>query len=137
LSSLDPRLEVPGSYYATGRQLPHRPLRTAGLTIDGVMPKSQLEWLANAQFTSINNGHDLPAFTTYNAGLVFHTSSGTLTLLESNIFGTHAGLFSTYLGVNPMTLVGGGTFAFASDPLAPRQWQLTWDIPWHQRTPRK
>lgn len=135
LSSLDPRIELPGSYYGIGYQLPHRPLRTAGLTIDGVMPKSKLEWLVNTQFTSINNRFDLPAYTTYSAGLVFQANIGTLTLLESNIFGTRSGLFSTYQGVNPMPVIGGGTFAFASDPLPPRQWLLTWNIPWHQRAP--
>ncbi|MGZ3527410.1 MAG: carboxypeptidase regulatory-like domain-containing protein [Vulcanimicrobiaceae bacterium] len=134
LSSLDPRVELPGAYYGVGNQLPHRPLRTAGLTIDGVMPKSKLEWLANAEFTGINNGHDLPAYTTFSAGLVFQTNIGSLTLLESNVFGTRSGLFSTYQGVNPIPVIGGGTFAFASDPLPPRQWLLTWDIPWHQRT---
>lgn len=132
LTSLDPRMETNGSYYAVGRQLPHRPLRTAGLTLDGALPKSHLEWLANAQFTAINNGHDLPAYTTYSAGLVFDTHHGTLTLIEANVFGTRAGLFSTYQGVNPYPLVGGGTLAFASDPLPPRQWLLTWEIPWHQ-----
>jgi hypothetical protein len=132
LTSLDPRMETTGSYYAVGRQLPHRPLRTAGLTLDGALPKSHLEWLANAQFTAINNGHDLPAYTMYSAGLVFDTHHGTLTLIEANVFGTRTGLFSTYQGVNPYPVVGGGTFAFASDPLPPRQWLLTWDIPWHQ-----
>lgn len=132
LSSLDPRLEAAGSYYAIGRQLPHRPLRTAGLTVDGVLPRSHMEWLANAQFTSINNQYDLPAYTMYSAGLVFDTHYGSLTLIEANVFGTRAGLFSTYQGVNPVPLAGGGTFAFASDPLPPRQWLLTWDIPWHE-----
>lgn len=132
LTTLDPRMEVSGSYYAVGRQLPHRPLHTAGVTFDGVLPKSHLEWLANVQFTSVNNQHDLPAFTVYNAGLVFHTNYGSLTLLDANVFGTRSGLFSTYQGVNPVPVVGGGTFAFASEPLAPRQWQLTWELPWHQ-----
>jgi hypothetical protein len=135
LDTLDPRLTAAGSYYGVGFQLPHRPLRTAGLTIDGALPKAALELLANAQFTSINNAHDLPAYTTFSAGVVFQTRAGSLTLLESNIFGNRVGLFSTYQGVNPMPVVGGGTFAFASTPLPPRQWQVLWDIPWAQHTP--
>ncbi|HEY9181500.1 MAG TPA: TonB-dependent receptor, partial [Candidatus Baltobacteraceae bacterium] len=39
LASLDPRLQFPGSYFTLGRQLPHHPLRTAGLTVDGVFPR--------------------------------------------------------------------------------------------------
>lgn len=136
LSSLDPRLQVPGSYYGVGWQLPHRPLRTAGLTFDGLLTHGKIEWLANAQFTAINNAQDLPAYTTYNAGLVLQADIGTLTLMESNIFGTHSGLFTTYQGIYPMPVVGGGTFAFATTPLPPRQWQFTWDIPWHQRVPK-
>lgn len=137
LTALDPRMEVNGSYYAAGRQLPHRPLQTAGITFDGVLPKSHLEWLANAQFTSVNNRYDLPAFTVYSAGLVFHTNYGSLTLLDANVFGTRPGLFSTYQDVSPVPTVGGGSFAFASEPLPPREWQVTWDIPWRQHTTRK
>jgi len=132
LTSMDPRLDATGSYYAVGRQLPHRPLQTAGLTLDGILPKGHLEWLANAQYTSVNNNYYLPAYTMYSAGLVLDTHYGSLALIEANVFGTHAGLFSTYQNVNPMPVVGGGTFAFASDPLPPRQWLLTWNIPWRQ-----
>jgi hypothetical protein len=134
LTTIDPRLEFPGSYYATGIQLPHKPLRTAGLTIDGILPKARLELLGNAQFTSINNPGNLPAFTTYNAGVVFLSDTGTITLTESNIFGTRTGLFTRYQGVDPMPVVGGGTFSFATTPLPPRQWTITWNIPWHQQS---
>jgi hypothetical protein len=135
LSSLNSQLQYPGSYYGVGLQLPHRPLRTAGVTVDGTVPKSSFEWLLNAQFTSINNTQNLPPYTLYNAGIVLQTQRGSITLLESNIFGTRTGLFSTYQGINPMPVIGGGTFAFATQPLPPRQWQITWDIPWHQKLP--
>ncbi|MEO6913240.1 MAG: hypothetical protein ABI182_04395, partial [Candidatus Baltobacteraceae bacterium] len=132
LSSLDPRLLFAGSYYGLGLQLPHKPLRRAGLTIDAIQPKSRVELLLNAQFTGLNNAGNLPAFTVYNAGLVFFPNVGTITLTESNLFGTHTGLFTQYAGVYPMPVVGGGTFSFATTPLPPRQWALTWRIPWSQ-----
>lgn len=40
LSNVDPRLAFPGSYYAAGSQLPHRPLRTANLIVDGVLARA-------------------------------------------------------------------------------------------------
>ncbi len=132
LGSLDPRLLFPGSYYGLGLQLPHKPLRRAGLLIDAIKPRSRLEFAFDAQFTGLNNAGNLPAFTVYSAGLVFFPSVGTITLTESNIFGTHTGLFTQYAGVYPMPVVGGGTFSFASTPLPPRQWTITWRIPWSQ-----
>lgn len=132
LASLDARLAAPGSFYAVGMQLPNRPLRTAGLTFSGILTHAHLEWFANGLFTGANNGANLPAFTDYSAGLVFQSRYGTMTLVESNVFDTYGGLFTTYRGVNPMPVVGGGTFAFSTFPAQPRQWTFTWDIPWSQ-----
>jgi hypothetical protein len=125
-------LEAPNSYYAVGTQLPHTPLVQAGATLEGFFARDTDEWVLNAQYLSANNGNNLPAYTTFNAGLVTHVRFGTLTLVATNLFGTHTGLFTYYQGVNPMPLAGGGTFAYATTPLPPRQWQLTWRIPWHQ-----
>jgi hypothetical protein len=135
LTALDPRLAAPDSFYSVGTQLPHRPLRTASLTFSGILTHAHLEWFANGLFTDANNGANLPAFTNYSAGLVFQSKHGAMTLVESNVFGTYAGLFSTYRGVYPMPVVGGGTFAFATTPAQPRQWTFTWDVPWTQRIP--
>lgn len=132
LSTLDPRLSGPGSYYAPGAQLPHRPLHTAGLIYDRVVPRAHVEWLLNAQFTSANNSNNLPAYTVFNGGIVFQGSPGTLTLTVSNIFGTHTGLFTTYQAINPMPLQGGGSFAYATTPLPPRAISLTYRVHWHQ-----
>lgn len=134
LTSIDPRLTFPGSYYGIGLQLPHKPLRRAGLTIDAIKPRSHIEALLNAEFTDINNAGNLPAFTTFNAGLVFFPNVGTITLTESNIFGTHSGLFTQYQGIDPMSLVGGGSFAFSTTPVPPREWLITYRIPWRQHT---
>ena len=69
-SSLDPRLLAPGSYYSVGLQIPHVPLHKAGVIIDGAVPHSRLEWLADIEFTSANNPQNLPAYTIYNAGAI-------------------------------------------------------------------
>lgn len=131
-SVLDPRLLAPGSYYSIGAQIPRVPLHKAGLIIDGAVPRANLEWLFDTEFTSANNPQNLPAYTIYNAGLVFKLPRGSLTLFGANLFGTHTGLFSTYQGVNPMPLQGGGNFAFSTTPLAPRTFTLQYQIRWQQ-----
>ena len=131
-SSLDPRLLAPGSYYSVGLQIPHVPLHKAGLLVDGVVPHTPLEWLADVEFTSANNPQNLPAYTVYNGGLVLKLPRGSLSLLAANIFGTQSALFTTYQGVNPMPLQGGGTFAFATTPLPPRSITLQYQIRWRQ-----
>jgi hypothetical protein len=132
LPELDPRLLGPGSYYAPGAQLPHRPLHTAGLILDHVVPKARLEWLLNAAYTSANNNYNLPPYMVINGGIVLQGSPGALTLTVSNIFGTHTGLFTTYEGVAPMPLQGGGSFAFATTPLPPRGIMLQYQVKWRQ-----
>jgi hypothetical protein len=132
ISSLDPRLVAPGSYYAVGAQLPHVPLHTANIIFDGHLTHSGLEWLLDAQYTSANNGNNLPAHTIYNAGILWNTPHGTIRLLEANIFGTGTGLFTTYEGVNPMPLQGGGSFAYATTPLQPRSFTVQYQVRWHQ-----
>jgi hypothetical protein len=132
ISSADPRLVAPGSYYAVGAQLPHVPLHTAGLIFDGHLRHSAMEWLIDADYTSVNNGNNLPAHTIFNAGLLWNTPHGTIRLLEANIFGTGTGLFTTYEGINPMPLQGGGSFAYATTPLPPRSFTVQYQVRWHQ-----
>lgn len=131
-SALDPRLLGPNSYYGIGLQVPRVPLHKAGLIIDGVVPHTPFEWLADAEFTSANNQQNLPAYTVYNAGVVVKLPRGSLSFLAANIFGTHTALFSTYEAINPMPLQGGGTFAFSTTPLPPRSITLQYQIRWRQ-----
>ena len=131
-SELDPRLIGPNSYYLAGYQVPRIPLHKAGLIIDGVIPRTPFEWLADAEFTSANNQQNLPAYTIYNAGVVMKLPRGSLSFLAANIFGTYSTLFTTYQGINPMPLQGGGTFAFSTIPLPPRSFTLQYQIRWHQ-----
>lgn len=137
LSSIDPRLLYPGSYVQAGAQLPHRPLRTAGLTLIGGVGHANVQWAFNAQFTGANNPQNLPAYTVYNAGLTMNLQHGSLRVFESNLFGTHTGLFTTYQGVNPFPVQGGGTFAQSTTPLPPRSFSVLYDIRWQQPAPPK
>ncbi|HET7813944.1 MAG TPA: TonB-dependent receptor [Candidatus Baltobacteraceae bacterium] len=134
ISNADPRLTMPGGIFLPYAQLPHHPLHTAGLILDGILARRSIEWIADAQFTSADNPQNLPAYTVYNGGLVFHGQYGSLQLLVSNVFGTHTGLFSTYQGVNPTPVAGGGTFAYATTPLPPRGITVQYDVRWKQHT---
>jgi hypothetical protein len=131
-SALDPRLMSPSSFYGIGLQVPRTPLHKAGLIVDGVIPHTPLEWLADAEFTSANNAGNLPAYTLFNAGLVMKMQRGSLSLLVANIFGTQTALFSSYQGINPLPLQGGGTFAFSTFPLPPRSITFQYQVRWRQ-----
>ncbi|MDQ2865836.1 MAG: TonB-dependent receptor, partial [Candidatus Eremiobacteraeota bacterium] len=77
--SNDPRIVNPYSITISGQQLPNVPLQKAGLVLDYKPPRSSLEWLADAQYTGKNNPNNLPAFTTFDAGVSANLISGTLT----------------------------------------------------------
>ncbi len=61
------------------------PLQKAGIVFDYKAPRSILEWLADAQHVGSNNPNNLPAYTTYDAGVTAQLTRGTLTLAASNI----------------------------------------------------
>jgi hypothetical protein len=137
LSSLDPRLLTAGSYFTSGTQIAHQPVHTAGLSLVGALPSEHLEWIINAQYTDANNWQNLPGYTLYNGALILNLQRGQLRFTEGNIFGTHTGLFTTYQGVNPLPVQGGGSFAFATTPLPPRTFTVQYDVRWQQRAPKK
>jgi len=137
LTGLTALLDAPGSFYQQDAQLPRRPLHSANLILDFAMPHAPLQWLFNAHFTSLNNQSNLPAYTTYSAGLMFTGERGALTFTESNIFGSRTGLFTTYQDINAMPLVGGGSFAYSTTPLPPRQWTFTYRISLPQKPKAK
>ena len=45
------------------------PLQKAGVVFDYKAPRSILEYLADAQYTAGNNPNNLPAYTTFDAGV--------------------------------------------------------------------
>jgi hypothetical protein len=124
LDSLDSRFLVPGSFYRDGAQIPGVPKYTAGLTVDGTQSR-WFEWLINAQSVGLNNANNLPAYVQLNAGAVYKTRIGKLTLLFTNALNADAFRFTQYRGINPLPLVGGGSIAFPSTPLLPSQWEVS------------
>ena len=88
--------------------------------LDYKAPHSMLEWLADAQHVSANNPNDLPAYTTYDAGVTAQLTRGTLTFAATNISNTYAGVFSSPANAVPYTTEGGFVIPNIARPLTPR-----------------
>jgi hypothetical protein len=117
-----------------GQQLPNVPLQKAGLVLDYKAPHSMFEWLADAQHVSANNPNDLPAYTTYDAGVTAQLTRGTLTFAATNISNTYAGVFSSPASAVPYTTEGGYVIPNIARPLTPRTYSLTYSVKFGQGT---
>lgn len=126
--SSDPRINNPYSIALSGNQLPNVPLHRAGLTLDYKAPRSALEYLMSAQYTSVNNPQNLPAFTTVDAGVSAALQRGTLTFAANNIFNTFGGTFASNTDAVPYTTQAGAQILTIARPLAPRQYSVTYSI---------
>ncbi|MDQ2681518.1 MAG: TonB-dependent receptor, partial [Candidatus Eremiobacteraeota bacterium] len=126
--SSDPRINNPYSISISGNQLPNVPLHRAGLTLDYRAPKSSLEYLLTAQYTSANNPQNLPSFTTVDAGVSAALQRGTLTFAANNVFDTFGGTFAGNANAVPYTTAAGTQILTIARPLAPRQYSVTYSI---------
>jgi hypothetical protein len=124
----DVRLNNPYSITIPGSQLPNVPLHRGGITLDYKAPGSSIEWLADANYTSSNNGQNLPAYATVDAGADVHLSHGDLVFAGSNIFNTYGANFSSSQWAVPYTTLGGGTIATIARPNTPRQYSVTYTV---------
>ncbi len=118
----------PYSITMSGAQLPNVPLQRAGVVFDYKAPHSILEWLADAQYVGRNNPNNLPAYTTYDAGVTAQLAAGTLTLAASNITNTYAGVFSGPENAVPYTTYGGYSVGTTARPLTPRSYSVTYAL---------
>jgi len=128
-NSADPRIDNGFSIVVPGSQLPNVPLHKAGLTLDYKAPNSAVEGLITAQYTGPNNPQNLPAYTVLDAGIDAHLKSGDLTVAANNIFNAYGGVFATNAGAVPYTTIGGQQIATIARPNAPRQYSLTFTMP--------
>ncbi|MBV9720083.1 MAG: TonB-dependent receptor [Candidatus Eremiobacteraeota bacterium] len=116
----------PWSITIAGQQLPNVPLQKAGIVFDYKAPNSPLEWLADAQHVGANNPNNLPAYTTYDAGVTAQLTRGTLTFAATNISNSYAGIFASPANAVPFTTAGGYVIANIARPLMPRTYSLTY-----------
>ena len=128
LRSSDPRIDNPFAIAIPGAQAPNVPLHRAGLTLDYKAPRSKIEWLADAQYTSANNPNNLPAHTTFDAAANVSLARGTLTIAASNITNAYAGVFASSQYAVPYTTLGGSEVPTIARPLAPRAYSVTYSF---------
>ncbi|HEY4432999.1 MAG TPA: TonB-dependent receptor, partial [Candidatus Cybelea sp.] len=124
--SNSPFLNNPYSIVLSGVQMPNQPLQRGGLVLDYKAPHSMFEWLADAQYTGRNNPNNLPAYTTFDAGVTATLHYGTLTLAASNITNTYAGIFSSPKNAVPYTTLAGYVIPNIARPLQPSQVSVTY-----------
>ena len=118
----------PFSITIPGQQLPNVPLQKAGLVLDYKAPHSIIEWLADAQHVGSNNPNNLPAYTTYDAGVTASLHVGTLTLAATNITNTSSGVFASPANAVAFTTAGGYVLPNIARPLQPRTLSATWSV---------
>lgn len=124
----DPRFVNPYAITISGNQLPNVPLHRAGITLDYKAPHSAVEWLADANYTAANNGQNLPAYTTVDAGVSTQLQRGALTLAMTNIFNAYAGTFASSQNAVPYTTASGLQIPTIARPNTPRQLSLTYTV---------
>ncbi len=118
----------PYSITLSGQQLPNQPLQKAGVVFDYKAPHSALEWLADAQYTARNNPNNLPAYTTFDAGVTAELNRGTLTFAASNITNTYGGIFATPANAIAYQTLAGYTIPTIARPLTPRSYSVTYGV---------
>ena len=114
----DPLLFGPRSTVIAGRQLPNVPRHAANLSFNAALG-SRLAALVQTSYWSGNNSYNLPAYVTFDAGILAQAPRGLLSVTITNIGNAHAGPFATVQGAVPLTMLD-GSFPTIAQPLAPR-----------------
>jgi hypothetical protein len=128
LLAAGPRLSDGPSTTIVGAQLPGRPVHRGGLTLDGLLPRSKTELLANAQYTGPNNFQNLGGYVVVAAGISHDFGPGRLTFFENNMFNTYGGSFSTEQYSRPLPLSDGFVLPTAAFPLTPRTFSMSYTV---------
>jgi hypothetical protein len=127
-----PFFTSPYSIVVPGNQLPNVPMHRAGITLDYKAPRSALEYLADAQYTSRNNFQNLPSYTAFDAGVTAQLATGTLTVAASNITNAFGGIFAGPANAVPYVTENGTVIPTIAVPLQPRSYSVTYSVKFGQ-----
>jgi hypothetical protein len=128
LGAASGRLDNGPSTTIVGAQLPNRPIHRAGVTLDGLLPRSGLELLANAQYTGANNQQNLGPYVNVSLGASHRLGPGQVTLFENNVFNTYGADCASDAFAQPLGLSDGRPFQTAANPLTPRSIFLSYSV---------
>ena len=123
-----PLIDNPYSITQSGQQLPNVPLQRAGVIFDYKARHSALEYYADAEYNGRNNPNNLPAYTQFDAAVNATFDKGNLTVAAANIFGTDAGVFSSYANAVPFYTQSGQIVPNVARPLTPRTYTVTYTV---------
>jgi hypothetical protein len=128
LEAASPRLDDGPSTTIVGEQLPNRPIHKANLALDGLLPRSGIELLADAQYVGSNNQQNLGPYVSISFGASHRLGPGQVTFFENNAFNAYAGLFATDAYALPLPLSNGTQLLTAATPLLPRTYFLSYAV---------
>jgi uncharacterized membrane protein YgcG len=123
-----PLIDNPYSITQSGQQLPNVPLQRAGVIFDYKARHSAIEYYADAEYNGRNNPNNLPAYTQFDAAVNVAFNKGNLTIAAANIFGTYAGIFSSYANAVPFYTQSGMIVPNVARPLTPRSYTVTYTL---------
>ncbi len=123
-----PLVNNPYSFVIPGQQVAGTPLHKAGVTFLYKAQHSAVMYLWDAQYTSINNGNNLPSYLTFDGGLGAQLAHGTLTVVAQNITDSYGGVFTSPEWEVPYTTIGGYVIKNLARPLTPREYQVTYTV---------
>jgi hypothetical protein len=122
------RLDDGPSTTIVGQQLPNRPIHRGNVALDGLLPRSGTELLANAQYVGSNNQQNLGPYVSVSFGISHRWGPGQLTVFENNAFNAYAGVFATDTYAQPLALSTGGVYQTAATPLTPRTFFVSYAL---------
>jgi hypothetical protein len=128
LEAASPRLDDGPSTTIVGEQLPNRPIHKGNIALDGLLPRSGIELLADAQYVGANNQQNLGPYVSVSFGASHRLGPGQVTVFENNAFNAYAGLFATDADARPLPLSGGAELLTAATPILPRTYFLSYAV---------
>lgn len=114
----DPLLFGEHSTVIAGRQLPNVAPSQASASINTAIG-SRVIGLIAANYESANNSGNLPAYTTFDAGILAQMSRGLLSVTVTNLGNAYPGPFASSAGAVALPMTD-GAFPTIAQPLAPR-----------------
>jgi hypothetical protein len=128
LEAASPRLDDGPSTTIVGEQLPNRPIHKGNVALDGLIPRSGIELLADAQYVGSNNQQNLGPYVSVSYGISHRLGPGQVTFFENNAFNAYGGLFATDADARPLPLSDGAQLLAAATPLLPRTFFLSYAV---------